>query len=151
MIAPSESGTLGSEFSHLPLVENASVAFANGGNSEAAKACQNNGYLNFQAADGSLFRNVGECIAFVARGGVLQPIGGAPTITEIEIFDLNCTSVPWTATFVVVFSGGTGTVNGYPLTSGVPVTIPQSADGLYEFVVTNGTQSVTEVRRFNCT
>ena len=129
----------------------ASVAFANGGNSGAAKACQNNGYLNFQRPDGTLFRNVGECIAFVAAGGVLQPIGGAPTIVDIESVGIDCTVLPWTITFVVNFSGGTGTVNGYPMTSGVAFTIPQSADGLYDFVVTNGTQSVTEQRRFNCT
>lgn len=133
------------------LEENASAAFANGGNSGAAKACQNNGFLNFQRPDGTLFRNVGECVNFVAQGGVLQPIGGAPTISEIESVGIDCTQLPWTITFLVTFSGGTGTVNGYPMTSGVALTIPQSGDGLYLFVVTNGTQSVTEERRFNCT
>ena len=133
------------------LEENASAAFAKGGNSEAAKACQNNGYLNVQAPDGTLFRNVGQCVNFVAQGGVLQPIVGAPTIIEIDSHGINCVEQPWTITVFMTFSGGTGTVNGHPMTSGVDLTIPQSADGAYEFVVSNGTQSVSETRHFSCT
>jgi hypothetical protein len=133
------------------LKNDASVALANGGNSAAAQACRNNGYLNFQRPDGTLFRNVGECVAFVANGGTLQPIGGAPTITEIDSHGINCVEQPWTVTVFMIFSGGTGTVNGHPMTSGVDLTIPQSADGAYEFVVTNGTQSVSETRHFSCT
>ena len=134
---------------------NANVAFAKGGNSEAAKACQKDGYLSVQGSDGQTFKNAGECIAYVAKGGALQPIGGggggSPTINDVEIIGLNCTELPWTATFLVTFSGGTGTVNGYPMTSGAAVTVPQTTNGLYEFVVTNGTESASVLRAYNCT
>jgi hypothetical protein len=126
-----------------------SVAFAKGGNSEAAKACQGGGFQTMEGADGAAFTNAGECVSYAAKGGVLRPNG--PKIIEIDSRGIDCTVQPWTVTVVMIFSGGTGTVNGYPLTSGVDLTIPQTADRLYEFVVTNGTQSVTEVRSFACT
>jgi len=133
------------------LADDASVAFAKGGSSDAAKACQNGGHTTLEGADGTAFTNAGECVSYVAKGGVVRPRGGSPSISAIESLGIDCTVLPWTVTLVMTFSGGTGTVNGYPMTSDVALTIPQSADGLYEFVVTNGTQSVTEVRRFNCT
>jgi len=126
-----------------------SVASAKGGNSEAAKACQGGGFQTMEGADGTAFTNAGECVSYVAKGGVIRPIG--PRIIEIDSHGIQCTDLPWTVTVFMTYSGGTGTVNGYAITSGVDLTIPQSADGLYEFVVTNGAQSVTEVRRFNCT
>ena len=135
------------------LLSTENVAFANGGNSGAAAACRNGGYLNFQTADGTLFRNVGECVAYVANGGTLLPIGGAPTIIEIDSHGISCTGPisTWTVTVFITYSGGSGTVNGIPIASGVDLTIPQTADRMYEFVVTNGTQSVAEVRSFACT
>ena len=133
------------------LAGDASVAFAKGGNSEAAKACQGGGHQTMEGADGTVFTNAGECVSYVAKGGVIRPIG--PRIIEIDSHGIACTGPisTWTVTVFMTFSGGTGTVNGYPITSGVDLTIPQSADRLYEFVVTNGTQSATEVRSFACT
>ena len=133
------------------LDSDASVAFAKGGNSEAAKACQNGGHQTMEGADGTAFTNAGECVSYVAKGGVIRPIG--PRIIEIDSRGIACSGPisTWTVNVYMIYSGGTGTVNGYPLTSGVDLTIPQTTDRLYEFVVTNGTQSVTEVRSFACT
>ena len=64
-------------------------------------------------------------------------------LTSIELITIGCQVDPPTVTFVVVFSGGTGTINGVAMTSGVEVSVPQTADGLYYLVVTNGTQTAT--------
>ena len=133
------------------LNSDASVAFAKGGNSEAAKACQNGGHTTMEGADGTAFTNAGECVSYVAKGGVIRPIG--PRIIETDSHGIACEGPfsTWTVTVFMSYSGGTGTVNGQPIASGVDLTIPQTTDRLYEFVVTNGTQSVTEVRSFACT
>jgi hypothetical protein len=44
------------------------------GNSEAAHACQDGGYLNYTDADGNPFRNAGQCTRYAAQGGELVPI-----------------------------------------------------------------------------
>jgi len=84
------------------------------GNSDAALACQNGGYLTLNRSDGSAFKNVGDCVSYAAHGGVFGPV-----ISSFESINHECT----TATFLAVFSGGAGTVNGQPVTSGVPFTI----------------------------
>jgi len=47
------------------------------GNSDAAHACQQGGYLSLQGSDGTLFKNAGECTAFVAHGGTIGGISAA--------------------------------------------------------------------------
>lgn len=47
------------------------AVFAAGGNSAAAHACQQGGYLNLFRTDGTGFRNTGECVSYAAHGGVL--------------------------------------------------------------------------------
>ena len=45
-----------------------------GRGSSAADACRNGGYVNWTDADGAPFKNQGDCVSYVARGGVLVPI-----------------------------------------------------------------------------
>lgn len=42
---------------------------ADGGNSSAAHACQKEGYKSLFRADGTAFKNTGECVSYAARGG----------------------------------------------------------------------------------
>jgi hypothetical protein len=43
-----------------------------GGNSDAAKACQKDGWKNLvRAEDHSAFKNVGDCVSYAAHGGTL--------------------------------------------------------------------------------
>jgi hypothetical protein len=51
------------------------------GNSDAAKMCQQGGYLNLMGEDGTLFNNVGECVSYAARGGKLVPRCGDITVS----------------------------------------------------------------------
>ena len=51
---------------------------ARGGNAQAAAACKNGGYVNWTDTDGNAFRNVGACVSYVARGGVLVPVATGP-------------------------------------------------------------------------
>jgi hypothetical protein len=41
------------------------------GNSEAAHACEEGGYLNYIDADGNTFKNEGQCTRYAAQGGTL--------------------------------------------------------------------------------
>jgi hypothetical protein len=51
----------------------ASTASADSGNSENAKACQKGGWEDLRRSDGTSFKNAGECVAYAARGGALEP------------------------------------------------------------------------------
>jgi hypothetical protein len=56
-------------------------AFAGNGNSDAAHDCQHGGYSQYVAPDGGSFKNTGECVSFVAHGGVLVTPTPPPTPT----------------------------------------------------------------------
>jgi hypothetical protein len=43
-----------------------------GGNSDAAKACQQGGWQNLVRQDGTGFTNTGDCVSYAAQGGVLS-------------------------------------------------------------------------------
>ncbi len=47
------------------------AASANGGNSDAAHACQRGGYANYTRTDGTGFANTGQCVSYAAQGGQL--------------------------------------------------------------------------------
>ena len=49
----------------------AGATLAKGGNSAAAHACQQGGYLTLFRLDGSAFTNTGDCVSYAAQGGVL--------------------------------------------------------------------------------
>lgn len=57
------------------------------GNSNAAHACQQNGYLSLVGAQGQTFKNVGACVSFAAHGGtfatgIIIPAGHTATFTD---------------------------------------------------------------------
>jgi hypothetical protein len=41
---------------------------------DAAHACQQGGYASLQGTDGTTFKNAGECVSFVARGGTITNV-----------------------------------------------------------------------------
>ena len=57
-----------------------------GGNSEAAKACQDGGYLNYTTADGEPFQNPGQCVQYAAQGGTLTEVESDHPTVDIEFF-----------------------------------------------------------------
>lgn len=84
------------------------VAFAKGGNSSFAAICHQNGWMDLRRADGSSFKNTGDCVKYGAQGGTFTA-GPPPEITSISVnprCDLgNMYEV------AVTFTGGTGTIN----------------------------------------
>lgn len=52
-----------------------STAIAGGGNSDAAKLCQHDGWQQLIRTDGSTFRNTGDCVSYAARGGTMVAKG----------------------------------------------------------------------------
>ena len=52
----------------------AAPALAESGNSEAAAACQDGGYVDWTDAAGNAFRNTGACASYAAHGGALVPV-----------------------------------------------------------------------------
>lgn len=57
------------------------------GNSDAAHACQQGGYLGLVGSDGTTFSNVGQCVSYAAHGGtyatgIIIPAGMTATFTQ---------------------------------------------------------------------
>src|SRR5687767_15038278 len=64
------------------IVASAMCSSAYAGNSDAAKACQKGGHKNWVRTDGTTFKNTGDCVSYVARGGVLtSPTPPTPSIS----------------------------------------------------------------------
>jgi hypothetical protein len=53
------------------LTAGVATARAGGGNSDAAKACQNGGWQHYVRSDGTAFKNEGACVSYAAHGGKL--------------------------------------------------------------------------------
>jgi hypothetical protein len=58
-----------------------------GGNSPAAHACQQGGYLSLVGSDGTTFDNVGACVSYAAHGGtfatgIIIPAGQVATLSN---------------------------------------------------------------------
>jgi hypothetical protein len=69
----------------------AQSALAGGGNSDAAHACQQGGYLDLTRSDGSHFENAGDCVSYAAHGGqfpacVVTPTSGC-IVYDNQTFD----------------------------------------------------------------
>jgi len=65
----------------------ATAALANGGNSAAAHACQQGGYLALVGEGGETFKNTGDCVSFAAHGGkfatgIIVPAGHTVTFND---------------------------------------------------------------------
>ena len=56
----------------------AAPALAKSGNSAAAAACQDGGYVDWTDAAGNAFRNTGACVSYAAHGGTLVPVVDDP-------------------------------------------------------------------------
>ena len=52
----------------------AAPALAESGNSAAAAACLDGGYVDWTDAAGNAFRNTGACVSYAAHGGTLVPV-----------------------------------------------------------------------------
>ncbi len=66
---------------------NSISAYADRGNSAAAHACQQGGYLSLVGADGTTFKNSGECTSYIANGGTFAtgfviPAGQTATLSD---------------------------------------------------------------------
>jgi hypothetical protein len=61
-------------FSGLGLTSHGAALAATGGNADAAHACQQSGYLTLHGSDGTTFKNEGQCVSYVARGGTISGV-----------------------------------------------------------------------------
>jgi hypothetical protein len=61
-------------FGGLGVVPHGVALAATGGNSDAAHACQQGGYLTLQGSDGTTFKNEGDCVSYAARGGTIAGV-----------------------------------------------------------------------------
>ena len=77
---------------------------ATGGNSAVAKACQQGGYLNWTRADGSSFKNTGECVSYNAQGGVMQQLVETVSVNSASPADTSSSVLP-SGHYVFVSSG----------------------------------------------
>jgi hypothetical protein len=76
----------------------AGTALAGGGNSAAAHACQQGGYLALVGSGGETFRNTGECVSFAAHGGtfatgIIVPAGATVTFDDPTLSA--CNELTW--------------------------------------------------------
>jgi hypothetical protein len=86
-----------------------SLTYADGpGNSDAARMCQQGGYLDYTRADGSPFRNVGECVSYAAQGGILRPKCGILSFTQDIVPAGDCGNNPrcWLPGYYTMFVSG---------------------------------------------
>lgn len=87
----------------LALSVGAGTAAAGGGNSDAAKACQQGGWQTMVRQDGTGFKNAGDCVSYAAHGGGLVPTG-SHLITFSE-FPLGTSITTQYGSEGVIFSG----------------------------------------------
>jgi hypothetical protein len=90
----------------LALSVGAGTAGAGGGNSDAAKACQQGGWQTLVRQDGTGFKNAGDCVSYAAQGGGLVPTG-SHLITFSE-FPVGTSITTQYGSEGVVFSGTPG-------------------------------------------
>ena len=69
------------------------------GNSGAAHKCQKGGYRSLVGADGTTFKNVGQCVRFAARGGrfatgLVIPAGKTATLSNAQFGDVLLPTAP---------------------------------------------------------
>jgi hypothetical protein len=127
-------------------------ASADKGSGDDKDACKKGGFADYTRADGSTFKNQGDCVSYVEHGGQLVsktlPLPVIASFTFDALVNhcaegLGYDMLRLTATF----NGGTGTSTGpwggvTPVISGVQVTLP-ARDGAYTLTVTNAAGSAT--------
>jgi hypothetical protein len=127
-------------------------AAAGDGNSDAAHACQQGGYLNLQRSDGSSFTNVGDCVSYFAQGGTAFPACTPTTTSGCLVFDHTVMpGVPnpfgfpnpgWTVTVNAAFSFDTSCNGADPNSSCGQPSLPNgyaTGGGTYIIKDANGT------------
>lgn len=91
-------------------------------NSDAAHACQKGGFLTLVRADGSTFRNAGDCVSYAAEGGELRPATATATLSAITLSADNQLTVGYEL-------GGVAHVIGTKPAFGRTVTLPDVTVG----------------------
>jgi hypothetical protein len=99
------------------------AASAGNGNSDAAHACQQGGYLSLVGDDGTTFSNVGACVSFAAHGGkfatgIIIPAGQTATLSNAMFGDNFVTNCP-----------ADGLAYGYQLNLGANVQVATGGHG----------------------
>ena len=90
----------------------APVAAAPGGNAANAQKCAGGGYLDYTRADGTRFKNAGQCTRYAAQGGTLVNAVTMSVTTQVGTYD--GTMCPVTITLL---NGPTGTQVGVTIRS----------------------------------
>jgi hypothetical protein len=77
----------------VPLVGGVHVTHA-AGNSDAAHACQQGGYLSLQGSDGTTFANEGQCVSYVAHGGTIVGVNACTVTSTTGCLTFNNATLP---------------------------------------------------------
>jgi len=125
----------------LPLVGGVHVTHA-AGNSDAAHACQQGGYLNLTGIDSTgqpvTFANAGQCVSFAAHGGFIPGLTPCVVTSTTGCLTFNNATLPWfsvTDAHGDFLPGYTITVTG--ATSFVDACSTPGVDGLCRFTPPN--------------
>lgn len=112
----------------IALALGALPAFAGGGNSDAAHACQQGGYTHYSRADGTPFANTGECVSYAAHGGVLRPKNTTAISTALFKSTIPAGSTDYdTATLTGATADAGGHVTYYVYSDPTCTTLAQTA------------------------
>lgn len=73
---------------------------AGGGNSSAAHSCNHGGWRSLVGADGTTFKNTGQCVRFRARGGafakgIIIPVGKVATLSNARWTQTPCDALTY--------------------------------------------------------
>jgi hypothetical protein len=105
----------------LALTVGAATATAGGGNSANAKACQKGGWQSLHPSGSGAFKNEGNCVSYLARGGTLvgdsrhncESVGGTFSIDQSTSFIvLPPGTVLWTCNRIPLTNGSYNTGTG---------------------------------------
>jgi hypothetical protein len=103
------------------------------GNSGTAHTCQQGGYKSLVGANGTTFKNVGQCVRFRARGGqfatgLVIPAGKKATLSNAQFGDLVLPTMPL-APNTVSNCPGDPLEYGYQLNMGAKVSVATGGQG----------------------
>jgi hypothetical protein len=84
-------------------------ASAGGGNSDAAKACQQGGWQHLYRTDGTGFKNEGDCVSYAARGGKLTTTTTTSKQSQLDCQAFGGTFAPGTAPVLWTCNGWVNT------------------------------------------
>jgi hypothetical protein len=76
------------------------------GNSDAAHACQQGGYLTLHRADGTTFANEGQCVSYAAHDGTIVGVSACTVTSTTGCLTFNNATLPATNSTGNPLSGG---------------------------------------------